>query len=109
VYAISGFLAAFAGIIYCGRMYSGQPTLGLGDEMNAIAAVVLGGTSFSGGIGTIGGVVIGILIIAVLSNALNLLGLNTFWQQIVKGIVILLAVSIDVLKKRQEKPGAKAD
>jgi ribose transport system permease protein len=90
-------------------MYSGQPTLGLGDEMNAIAAVVLGGTSFSGGIGTIGGVVIGILIIAVLSNALNLLGLNTFWQQIVKGIVILLAVSIDVLKKRQEKPGAKAD
>ena len=77
--------------------------------MNAIAAVVLGGTSFSGGIGTIGGVVIGILIIAVLSNALNLLGLNTFWQQIVKGIVILLAVSIDVLKKRQEKPGAKAD
>lgn len=107
VYAISGFLAAFAGIIYCGRMYSGQPTLGQGDEMNAVAAVVLGGTSFSGGIGTIGGVAIGILIIAVLSNALNLLGLNSFWQQIVKGVVILLAVSIDVLKKRQVRPGIK--
>jgi len=99
VYAISAFLAAFAGIIYCGRMYSGQPTLGEGDEMDAIAAVVLGGTSFSGGIGKIGGVIIGVLIIAILSNALNLLGINSFWQRIVKGVVILLAVCIDVIKK----------
>jgi len=99
VYAISAFLAAFAGIVYCGRMYSGQPTLGEGDEMNAIAAVVLGGTSFSGGVGTIGGVIIGVAIIAVLSNALNLLGINAFWQMIIKGIVILIAVSIDMLKK----------
>ena len=100
VYSISGLLAAFAGIIYCGRMYSGQPTLGTGDEMNAIAAVVLGGASFNGGVGSIGGVLIGVLIIAVLSNALNLLGINSFWQQIVKGVVILLAVCIDILKKR---------
>lgn len=100
VYAISAFLAAFAGIVYCGRMYSGQPTLGEGDEMNAIAAVVLGGTSFTGGIGSIGGILIGVLIIAVLSNALNLLGISSFWQMIVKGVVILLAVSIDMLKKR---------
>lgn len=99
VYAFSAFLAAFAGIVYCGRMYSGQPTLGEGDEMNAIAAVVLGGTSFTGGVGTVGGVLIGVAIIAVLSNALNLLGINSFWQMIVKGLVILLAVGIDMLKK----------
>lgn len=100
VYAISGFLAAFAGIIYCARMYSGQPTLGLGDETDAIAAVVLGGTSFNGGIGKIGGVIIGVLIIAVLSNALNLLGINSFWQLVAKGVVILLAVCVDTIKKR---------
>ena len=99
VYIISAFLAAFAGIILCGRMYSGQPTLGEGDEMNAIAAVVLGGTSFTGGVGTIGGVIMGVGIIAVLSNALNLLGINAFWQMIIKGIVILFAVGIDMLKK----------
>lgn len=101
VYSISGFLAAFAGIIYCARMYSGQPTLGNGDETDAIAAVVLGGTSMSGGIGKIGGVVIGILIIAVLSNALNLLGINSFWQLVAKGIVILLAVCVDNIKSNK--------
>lgn len=99
VYVISGFLSAFAGIIYCGRMYSGQPTLGGGDELNAIAAVVLGGTSFTGGIGNIGGVMIGVLIIAILSNALNLLGISSFWQMIMKGVVILLAVCVDVIRK----------
>lgn len=102
VFVISAVLAAFAGIVYCGRMYSGQPTLGEGDEMNAIAAVVLGGTSFTGGVGTIGGVLIGVGIIAVLSNALNLLGINSFWQMIIKGVVILIAVSIDMLKKSDQ-------
>ena len=105
VYSISGFLAAFAGIIYCARMYSGQPTLGNGDETDAIAAVVLGGTSFSGGIGKIGGVVIGILIIAVLSNALNLLGINSFWQLVAKGVVILLAVCVDNIKTHKRVKG----
>jgi len=105
VYSISGFLAAFAGIIYCARMYSGQPTLGTGDETDAIAAVVLGGTSFSGGIGKIGGVVIGILIIAVLSNALNLLGINSFWQLVAKGVVILLAVCVDNIKTHKRVKG----
>lgn len=100
VHAISAFLAAFAGIIYCARMYSGQPTLGSGDETDAIAAVVLGGTSFNGGIGKVGGILIGIFIIAVLSNALNLLHINSFWQLVAKGLVILLAVTIDTLKKR---------
>ena len=105
VYAISGFLSAFAGIIYCARMYSGQPTLGNGDETDAIAAVVLGGTSFSGGIGKIGGVIIGILIIAVLSNALNLLGINSFWQLVAKGVVILLAVCVDNIKTHKRVKG----
>ena len=105
VYSISGFLGAFAGIIYCARMYSGQPTLGNGDETDAIAAVVLGGTSFSGGIGKIGGVVIGILIIAVLSNALNLLGINSFWQLVAKGVVILLAVCVDNIKTHKRVKG----
>lgn len=105
VYSISGFLAAFAGIIYCARMYSGQPTLGNGDETDAIAAVVLGGTSFSGGIGKIGGVIIGILIIAVLSNALNLLGINSFWQLVAKGVVILLAVCVDNIKTHKRVKG----
>jgi ribose transport system permease protein len=105
VYSISGFLAAFAGIIYCARMYSGQPTLGNGDETDAIAAVVLGGTSFSGGIGKIGGVVIGILIIAVLSNALNLLGINSFWQLVAKGVVILLAVCVDNIETHKRVKG----
>jgi len=100
VYATSGFLAAFAGIIYCARMYSGQPTLGTGDETDAIAAVVLGGASFNGGIGKIGGVIFGVLVIAVLSNALNLLHVNSFWQLVAKGVVILLAVGVDVAKKR---------
>ena len=105
VYSISGFLAAFAGIIYCARMYSGQPTLGNGDETDAIASVVLGGTSFSGGIGKIGGVIIGILIIAVLSNALNLLGINSFWQLVAKGVVILLAVCVDNIKTHKRVKG----
>ena len=105
VYGLSSFMAAFAGIIYCARMYSGQPTLGTGDETDAIAAVVLGGTSMSGGVGKIGGTVIGILIIAVLSNALNLLKINSFWQLVAKGVVILIAVCVDNLKSTQRAKG----
>lgn len=102
VYALLGFLSAVTGIVLCARMYSGQPTAGSGFEMDAIAAVVLGGTSFSGGSGKIGGTIIGVLIIGVLNNGLNLLNINSFWQLIAKGAVILLAVYIDVLKKRKK-------
>jgi ribose transport system permease protein len=103
VYTIIGFLSAVTGIVLCGRMYSGQPTIGDGFEMDAIAAVVLGGTSFTGGVGTIGGTVIGVLVIGVLNNGLNILGVSSFWQLIVKGAVILLAVYIDSLKKHSGK------
>lgn len=100
-YAFSGLMAGIAGIVLASRMFSGQPTAGEGAEMDAIAAVVLGGTSMSGGSGKIGGTVIGALIIGVLSNGLNLLGINSFWQFVLKGVVILIAVCIDYLRKNQ--------
>lgn len=99
-YTFSGFMAAVAGIVLASRMFSGQPTAGNAAELDAIAAVVLGGTSMSGGYGRIGGTVIGALIIGVLSNGLNLIGVSSFWQYIVKGIVILVAVYADVIKRR---------
>ncbi|MDR1280591.1 MAG: ribose ABC transporter permease [Opitutaceae bacterium] len=101
VHTFSGLMSAIAGIILASRMFSGQPTAGTGAEMDAIAAVVVGGTSMSGGIGRIGGTIIGALIIGVLNNGLNLMNVNSFWQYFVKGAVILLAVYIDYIKKRR--------
>lgn len=95
VYSISGALASLAGIILTSRLNSAQPTAGESYEMDAIASVVLGGTSMSGGKGRIFGTLIGALIIGTLNNGLNLLGVSTFYQQIVKGIVIIIAVLID--------------
>lgn len=95
VYAITGFLTTIAGIILTSRLNSIQPNAGLGYELDAIAAVVLGGTSLAGGRGRIFGTVIGILIIGVLNNGLNILGVTSFYQDVVKGVVILLAVLID--------------
>ncbi|WP_026585425.1 ABC transporter permease [Bacillus sp. J33] len=101
-YTFSGLMAAVAGIVLASRMFSGQPTAGEGAELDAIAAVVLGGTSMTGGYGRIGGTVIGALIIGVLSNGLNLMGVSSFWQYIVKGIVIMVAVYADVIKRRKK-------
>lgn len=95
VHTYSGIMAGLAGIVLASRMYSGQPTAGDGAEMDAIAAVVVGGTSMAGGSGKIGGTIIGGLIIGVLNNGLNLMNVNSFWQYVVKGCVILLAVYID--------------
>ena len=95
VYAISGGLAALAGIMITSRLGSAQPTAGTGYELDAIAAVVLGGTSLSGGIGSISGTITGALIIGVLGNALNLLGVPSYYQMMIKAIVILAAVLID--------------
>ncbi len=95
VYSISGFLAALAGIIISARLSSAQPTAGQGYELDAIAAVVLGGTSLSGGVGTILGTIIGALIIGILNNALNLLDITSYYQLLVKGLVILVAVLLD--------------
>ena len=99
-YSYTGLLAGICGVVLAARMFSGQPTAGDGQEMETIAATVLGGTSMLGGQGTIGGTMIGGLIMGSLSNGMNLLGINSFWQYVVKGVVILFAVYIDVLKKR---------
>ncbi|MEG2083893.1 MAG: ribose ABC transporter permease, partial [Oscillospiraceae bacterium] len=82
-------------------MFSGQPSVSQGAEMDAIASCVLGGVSMTGGMGKIGGVVIGALIIGVISNGLNLLNINSFWQLIVKGVIVLVAVYVDILKKNR--------
>ncbi|MFC2615642.1 MAG: ABC transporter permease [Treponema sp.] len=98
IYTISGFLSAFAGIVLSSRMYSGQPSVGSGYELDAIAACVLGGISMSGGKGLLSGTVIGAMVIGIISNGLNLLGVSSFWQLIVKGIIILIAILIDTQK-----------
>ncbi len=95
VYGISGLLSALAGIIITARLGSAQPTAGEGYELDAIAAVVLGGTSLSGGIGTVLGTIVGVLIIGILNNALNLLNVSSYYQLLAKGLVILIAVLLD--------------
>ena len=95
VYVISALMAVISGLVLTSRLNSAQPTAGSAYEMDAIAAVVLGGTSMTGGSGSLTGTLIGILILGVLNNGLNLLGVSSFYQQIVKGVVILIAVLID--------------
>ncbi len=102
VYSIAGALAAVGGIIVTSRLDSAQPNAGISYELDAIAAVVIGGTSLSGGKGTIMGTVLGAIIIGVLNNGLVLLNVSPFWQQVVKGGVILLAVIIDRSNSKSE-------
>ena len=102
VFAISGTLAGLAGVTIASRLYSGTCTSGNAAEMDAIAAVVIGGTSMSGGSGKLGGTLIGALIIGILNNGLNLMGVNSDWQYIVKGAVILLAVYMDFIRSSKK-------
>lgn len=102
-YAISGLLAGLAGIVLCSRVTSSNPTAGTGYEMNAIAAVVVGGNSASGGSGSIIRTVIGAVVIGIMGNALNILGFSTNYQLIVKGLLIVLAVALDILSKKVKK------
>jgi ribose/xylose/arabinose/galactoside ABC-type transport system permease subunit len=95
VYSIAGLLAGLAGIVLSSRVMSGSPAMGQGYELDAIASVVIGGTRLTGGVGTIAGTVIGALIIGVMNNGLDLLNVSSYWQQIAKGLIILLAVIID--------------
>lgn len=102
VFTISGTLAGLAGVTIASRLYAGTCTSGNAAEMDAIAAVVIGGTSMSGGSGKLGGTLIGALIIGILNNGLNLMGVNSDWQFIIKGIVILGAVYVDYLRSQKK-------
>lgn len=101
VYMIAGVFSGIAGLLVTARLDSAQPNAGMGYELDSIAAVVIGGTSLSGGKGSIMGTVIGAGIIGVLNNGLVLLSVSPFWQQVIKGLVILLAVIIDRLQKKE--------
>jgi ribose transport system permease protein len=101
VYTISGFMAALAGIVLVGRVNAAYPLAGQDYETDAIAAVIIGGSSFSGGVGKIYNTVIGVLIIAVLRNGLNLLNVDSAWQTVAIGVVIILAVYLDVIRQKK--------
>lgn len=103
VYILSGVLAGIAAIILTGRMNSGFPLAGTGAELDSIAAVIIGGASFFGGVGTVWGTLIGALLMGVLRNGLNLLNVSSYWQTVVIGAVIVWAVWMDVLRQRVMK------
>lgn len=107
VYMIAGVLAAVGGLVLTSRLNSAQPTAADGLELDVIAAVVIGGTSLSGGVGTVIGTLIGALIIGVLRNGLNLLNVSAFWQQVVIGVVIAVAVMVDTLGRRRRRRASK--
>lgn len=94
VYAISGLTASMAALVLTGRLMSGQPNAGVGFELDAIAAVVLGGTAIAGGRGLILGTLIGAVLLGILNNGLNLMGINPYLQDVIKGAIILLAIYI---------------
>lgn len=99
-FALSGLLAGIGGIVLCSRVTSSNPTAGLNYEMDVIAAVVVGGTPMSGGKGSVYRTVVGAVIIGIMSNALNILGITAYHQQIVKGLLIIAAVAMDILNKQ---------
>ncbi|MDC7287274.1 ABC transporter permease [Blautia schinkii] len=104
VYVISGICSGIVGLVLSARISSGQPTAGQGFELDAIAATAIGGTSMNGGMGSLRGTILGFLIIGLLSNSMNLMNINSFWQDIVKGLIIIIAVFLDMKTK-----GAKKD
>ena len=103
VYMIAGFVSALSGIIISSRVMTGSPSAGEGYEMDAITACVIGGASLSGGEGSVVSTVIGALIVGVLNNGLDLLKVSSYWQQIVKGIIIIAAVLIDIKTKAAKR------
>lgn len=102
VLVLSGIFAAVAGLVIAGRLHSVQPQAASGYEMDAIASTVIGGASLSGGKGKISGTFVGAILLAVIRNGLNILNVSSFWQQVVIGLVIAIAVSIDTLRRKQD-------
>jgi inositol transport system permease protein len=102
-FILDGALTAIAGVVLMSRINSGQPAAGVSYEFDAITAVVVGGTSLSGGSGSIVGTIIGAIIVGIINNVQNLLNINAYWQQIVKGLIILFAVIFDVVSKSRAK------
>jgi ribose transport system permease protein len=100
-FVIAGMLAGLAGLIFASRIQSGQPNLGAGLELQAIAAAVVGGIALTGGKGTIGGVVLGVLVLTILQNGLDITNVSSYTQQIIIGVVILIAIVVDRLRERQ--------
>lgn len=103
VYMFSGFCAAIVGLIISSELMASHPATGESFELNAIAAAVLGGTSMSGGRGTIGGTIVGAFVIGILSDGLVMMGVSSFWQMVIKGLVIIVAVVIDQAQRRLEQ------
>ncbi len=101
IFTVQGAMAAFAGVVLASRMTSGQPNTSTGFGMDCISACVLGGVSLSGGIGTIMGTIVGVLIIGTVQNAMNLMNIPTFYQYVVRGMILLFAVLLDQLKQRK--------
>jgi len=101
-YVISGALAGLGGVILASRINVGQPVAGMGSELDAIAAVVIGGTSLSGGTGSVAGTIVGALIIGVINNGMNLMGVSSDWQQVILGVIIIVAVLIDITANRKK-------
>jgi ribose/xylose/arabinose/galactoside ABC-type transport system permease subunit len=101
-YVISGICCGIAGIIMTSRINASQPNSGIGYETDAIAACVIGGISFAGGVGTIPGTVMGIIIIGLIYNGMNLLGVSSYWQTMMKGLLIIVAVLLDMLLHRKK-------
>jgi ribose transport system permease protein len=107
VYALSGAVAGLAAIVLAGRMNSGYPLAGSGAELDSIAAVIIGGASFFGGVGSVSGTLVGALIIGVLRNGLNLLDVSSYWQTAIIGVVIVMAVWIDVVRQQSDRKKSK--
>jgi inositol transport system permease protein len=104
-YLINGVLVGLAGVIYMSRVNAGIPNAGAGYEFDALTAAIIGGTSFSGGIGTAFGTLIGAFIVGIINNIMNLIGVNSYLQQIIRGTIIALAVIMDIFaKSRRSKP-----
>ncbi|MDB5768472.1 MAG: rbsC, partial [Collimonas fungivorans] len=102
VYTVGGAICGIAGLLIASRLNSAQPALGQGYELDAIAAVVIGGTSLSGGTGTILGTIIGAFIMSVLINGLRMMSVAQEWQTVVTGVIIILAVYMDILRRRRQ-------